>query len=477
MASDATLHGAATDDAAVRAGLIRWTVSPRDESHHSRWLKSYLWAAGATDGICALAAGLLALEARFAGWPSRPREYLILTALMPLLWVLSLAVARGYDARFVGVGPDEFRNVLNVGATLTAAIAILSFVTKSDIARGYVLIALPCATAFDLVARYVLRKRLHKRRTTGACMRRVIAVGPAARVADLIGEMRREKYHGLSIVGACLTERSMLAEIAGIPVMGGILSVSDAIAQLDADAVAVAAYRDLTKMRLRELAWELEATGTDLFVAPALLDVAGPRTTIRPVASLPLLYVDHPEFSGIRWVIKGLFDRLAATAALVISAPLLGMIAFAIALRDGRPVVFRQPHVGKDGRTFTRYKFRTVAPDAEVTRTGRWLRRYSLDGLPQLFNVLKGDMSLIGPRPPLQDELERYSDYARRRLAVKPGITGLKQVSRRSNLSWEEAVRLDVRYVENWSLALDVQILWKSCSAIFKVLPPTREKS
>ena len=335
VASDATLHGAATDDAAVRAGLIRWTVSPRDESHHSRWLKSYLWAAGATDGICALAAGLLALEARFAGWPSRPREYLILTALMPLLWVLSLAVARGYDARFVGVGPDEFRNVLNVGATLTAAIAILSFVTKSDIARGYVLIALPCATAFDLVARYVLRKRLHKRRTTGACMRRVIAVGPAARVADLIGEMRREKYHGLSIVGACLTERSMLAEIAGIPVMGGILSVSDAIAQLDADAVAVAAYRDLTKMRLRELAWELEATGTDLFVAPALLDVAGPRTTIRPVASLPLLYVDHPEFSGIRWVIKGLFDRLAATAALVISAPLLGMIAFAIALRDG----------------------------------------------------------------------------------------------------------------------------------------------
>jgi exopolysaccharide biosynthesis polyprenyl glycosylphosphotransferase len=501
VASDATLHGAASDDAAVRAGLVPWTVSAHDEPHHSRWLQSYLRAAGVTDGICALAAGLLALEARFAGWTNRPREYLILTALMPLLWVLSLAVARGYDARFVGVGPDEFRNVLNVGATLTAAIAILSFLTKSDIARGYVVIALPCATAFDLLARYGLRKRLHKRRRAGACMRRVIAVGPAARVADLIGEMQREKYHGLSIVGACLTERTMLAEIAGIPVMGGILSVSDAIARLDADAVAVAAYRDLTKMRLRELAWELEATGTDLFVAPALLDVAGPRTTIRPVAGLPLLHVDHPEFSGIRWIIKGLFDRLAATAALVISAPLSGMIAFAIVLRDGRPVLFRQPHVGKDGRTFTRYKFRTMVPDAEqrkaeladanqavgmlfttrhdphVTRTGRWLRRYSLDGLPQLFNVLKGDMSLIGPRPPLQDEVERYSDYARRRLAVKPGITGLWQVSRRSNLSWEEAVRLDVRYVENWSLAFDVQILWKSCSAIFKALTPTRKKS
>jgi exopolysaccharide biosynthesis polyprenyl glycosylphosphotransferase len=501
MASDAALHGASPDDAAVRAGLIRWAVSSRGEWSHSRWLKSYLLVTGACDAVCALAAGLLALEARFAGWPNRPREYLVFTALMPLLWVLSLAVARGYDARFVGVGPDEFRNVLNVGATLTAAIAILSFLTKSDIARGYVVIAIPCATAFDLFVRYGLRKNLHRRRRAGACMRRVIAVGPAARVAELIGEMRREKYHGLSIVGACLTESTMLTDIAGIPVWGGIGSVSAAIAELDADTVAVAAYRDLTKKRLRELAWELEVTGTELYVAPALLDVAGPRTTIRPVAGLPLLYVDHPEFSGIRWSIKGLFDKLAATAALVISAPLLGVIALAIALRDGRPVLFRQLRVGKDGRIFTRYKFRTMVLDAEqrntelpdaneragqlvklrhdprITRTGSWLRRYSLNGLPQLFNVLKGDMSFVGPRPPSQDEVERYSDYARRRLVVKPGITGLWQVNRRSGLSWEEAVRLDLRYVENWSLGLDVQVLWKSCSAIFKALAPTRKKS
>jgi exopolysaccharide biosynthesis polyprenyl glycosylphosphotransferase len=244
-------------------------------------------------------------------------------------------------------------------------------------------------------------------------------------------------------------------------------------------------------MRLRELAWELEATETDLYVAPALLDVAGPRTTIRPVAGLPLLHVDHPEFSGSRWVIKGLFDKLAAIAALMISAPLLVVIAFVLALRDGRPVLFRQARVGKDGRTFTLYKFRTMVVDAEqqkaqladydegagelfkmrndprVTHTGRWLRRYSLDELPQLFNVLKGDMSLVGPRPPLQDEVERYTDYVRRRLAVKPGLTGLWQVSGRSDLSWEEAVRLDLRYVENWSLILDMQILWKSCPAVF----------
>jgi len=490
VTSDAALQRV-TDDAAVRTGPIRWTVSRGGERERFRWVRSYLWAASVADGSCALAAGLIALEARFAGWPSRPREYLLFTALMPAVWVASVALARGYDARFVGIGPDEFRKVLNVGASLTAGVAIISFVTKSDIARGYIVIALPCATALDLLARYGLRKGLHRRRRRGACMRRVIAVGHAARVADLIGELRREKHHGLSIVGACLTQGTMLTEIAGIPVIGGMESVSAAVAELDADTVAVAADRDLTRMRLRELAWELEATETDLYVAPALLDVAGPRTTIRPVAGLPLLHVDHPEFSGSRWVIKGLFDKLAATAALMISAPLLVVIAFVVALREGRPVLFRQARVGKDGRTFTLYKFRTMVVDAEhrkaqladydegagalfkirndprLTLTGRWLRRYSLDELPQLFNVLKGDMSLVGPRPPLQDEVARYTEYVRRRLAVKPGITGLWQISGRSDLSWEEAVRLDLRYVENWSLILDMQILWKSCPAVF----------
>ena len=209
------------------------------------------------------------------------------------------------------------------------------------------------------------------------------------------------------------------------------------------------------------------------------------------MAGLPLLHVDHPEFSGVRWVIKGLFDKLAAISALLVLAPLLAGIALVIALRDGRPVLFRQARVGKDGHHFSVYKFRTMVVDAElkkavlasqndgngllfkvrndprVTRTGVWLRRWSLDELPQLFNVLKGDMSLVGPRPPLPDEVARYTDYVRRRLVVKPGITGLWQVSGRSDLPWEEAVRLDLRYVENWSLILDMQILWKSCPAVF----------
>ncbi len=186
-----------------------------------------------------------------------------------------MALARGYEERFIGTGPDEFRKVINAGVSLTAAVAIVSFVTKSDVARGYVVIALPCATLFDLLARYGLRKSLHRRRRRGACMRRVIAVGHAAGVAHLISELRREKYHGLAVVGACLTEGTMLTEIAGVPVRAGVGHVPAAIAELQADTVAVVAGRELNGLRLRELAWELEATGTDLCVAPALMDVAG----------------------------------------------------------------------------------------------------------------------------------------------------------------------------------------------------------
>jgi exopolysaccharide biosynthesis polyprenyl glycosylphosphotransferase len=455
-------------------------------------MSAYLRTVAVADGVSALAAGLLAWLVRFDHPGPRPVQYLFLTAGLPLLWFLSMALSRGYEARFMTLGSDEFRRVLNAGVSLTAGVAIVSYLTKSDIARGYVVVALPCATLFDLTARYALRKRLHHRRRRGECMRRTIVIGHPAAVTDLVTELRRESYHGLAIVGACLAGRAALADVAGVPVCGGLGEVSTAVSALGADTVAVVACREMNGIRLRELAWELEKTGTDLCVAPALLDVAGPRTTIRPVAGLPLLHVDHPELAGGRQVVKGLFDKIAATTALLMFAPLVAGIALAIKLDDGGPVLFRQRRVGKDGRYFTVYKFRTMVADAEqrkaalalhnngngllfkirkdprVTRTGGWLRRWSLDELPQLVNVLAGDMSLVGPRPPLPGEAACYTYYVRRRLAVKPGMTGLWQINGRSDLSWEEAVRLDLRYVENWSLALDLQILWKTWSAVVR---------
>jgi exopolysaccharide biosynthesis polyprenyl glycosylphosphotransferase len=370
-------------------------------------------------------------------------------------------------------------------------VAILAYATKTELARGYVVVALPSLTALDLLGRFTLRKRLHKLRQLGSCMRKVVVVGHADVVADLAAMLRRETYHGLWVVAACVAGPARRAEIDAFPVIGGLDNVADVVQRYDADTVAVLPCPEMSGVQLRDLAWELEKTGTDLCVAPALLDVAGPRTTIRPVAGLPLLHMDHPEFSGLRRIIKAVFDRAAAGTALLLLAPLFLAITVIIRLSDGGPALFRQIRVGRDGRAFTVFKFRTMVPDAEerkshlvalnesdgvlfkmrrdprITAVGGWLRRWSLDELPQLINVLIGDMSLVGPRPALPQEAALYGDHVRRRLAVSPGITGLWQVNGRSDLTWDESVRLDLRYVENWSFMLDLQILWKTFSAVF----------
>jgi exopolysaccharide biosynthesis polyprenyl glycosylphosphotransferase len=254
----------------------------------------------------------------------------------------------------------------------------------------------------------------------------------------------------------------------------------------------VLACPEMDGVRLRSLAWELEKTGTDLCLAPALLDVAGPRTTIRPTAGLTLLHVDHPQLAGLRLLLKGLFDRCVAAVALILLAPVLVTLAGVIRLSDRGPALFTQTRVGKNGHVFRIYKFRTMVVDAEqrraqllasndfdgvlfklrrdprVTAVGVHLRRWSIDELPQLLNVFLGHMSLVGPRPALPDEAEKYAEHVRRRLVVKPGLTGLWQVGGRSDLSWDESVRLDLRYVENWSFALDLQILWKTISVLVR---------
>ena len=457
------------------------------------WTASYLLQIVTIDGICALSAGLLAYRVRFGTAVSGDAAYVWFGLALPFLWVMALELAGAYDTRFIGVGSDEFRRVINAGVCLTAAIAIIAYATKTDIARGYVVVALPFTTILDLLLRYARRKRLHENRARGRCMRKAVIVGHSDLVSQLATMLHRDSYHGLLVVAACVLGDDQPTAIEGVPVISGVDAVDDLVSVVrvhHADTVAVLACPEMIGPKLRELAWALEKTGTDLCVAPALLDVAGPRTTIRPVAGLPLLHMDHPEFTGTRWLIKSLFDRAVVILGALIFLPVFGLLALAIKIGDRGPVFFRQTRVGKDGRHFTLYKFRTMVVDAErrkaeltglnesdgvlfkmrddprVTRVGRWLRRYSLDELPQLINVLNGDMSLVGPRPALPEEEVLYADYVRRRLAVKPGITGLWQVSGRSDLTWDEAVRLDVSYVENSTFALDLQILWKTWPAV-----------
>jgi exopolysaccharide biosynthesis polyprenyl glycosylphosphotransferase len=455
------------------------------------WIRTYVWTAVTVDGFSALAGGLLAFYASVEG-RGHALAYLRATLIFPVLWVLCVKLAGGYSDRLFARGPDEFRKMLNAGVSLTATVAIFSYTMNIELSRAYLLIAMPSMTALDLLGRFVMRKQLHRRRRAGQGIVNMVAVGDEPAVAGLITELRRDQYHGFSVVAACLAAPSARDEVAGVPVYGGLDDITAAVRAFTADTVAVLACPEMDGIRLRGLAWDLEKTGTGLWVSPALLDVAGARTTSRPTPGLTLLHVDHPQLGGLRLAIKDLFDRAMAAVALVLLSPVLIALAAVIWLHDRGPVLFTQVRVGKDGRVFRMYKFRTMVVDAEqrwpqlltssdtdgilfklrkdprVTSVGVHLRRWSVDELPQLINVFLGDMSLVGPRPALPDEAAKYADHVRRRLVVRPGLTGLWQVNGRSDLSWDESVRLDLRYVENWSFVLDLQILWKTVSVLLR---------
>ncbi|GLY05266.1 MULTISPECIES: sugar transferase [Actinoplanes] len=459
------------------------------------WQSRYSLTLYLLDFTVGFSAASWALILRFGPAGAGPHlpGYLLLTFLFPVAWMACLAVNRAYEPRHLFVGTDEYARVFRAGLALTALIAIVSFGFDLRLARGYVLIAMPLAVAVGIGARYVFRQRLHRSWASGNRLQRVILVGHENAVADMTRRLRRERYHGLGVIGACLPPGPGRTDfVPGMPpVYGTFDTVGTAVGRSGADTVVVLSCPEIDGAALRRLAWELERDDIDLIVASTLVDVAGDRTTIRPVDGLPMLHVEHPRLKGSARLIKAAFDRIGALILLTLSSPLLAVVATLVALGGGQ-VIFRQERVGKDGRPFTLYKFRTMVVNAEarltelrnlnetdgelfkmrkdprVTPVGQWLRRFSLDELPQLVNVLKGDMSLVGPRPPLAREVAGYPSDMLRRLVVKPGLTGLWQVSGRSDLSWEESIRLDLTYVENWSLAMDLAILARTASAVVR---------
>ncbi|RKF25262.1 sugar transferase [Micromonospora globbae] len=420
--------------------------------------------------------------------------YVLVAPGLVLAWLVSLKALGCYDDRVIGYGADEYRRVGTASLRLAGGIAIVGYVADVGVSRGFLAITFAVGTVGLEVARFAARKRLHRARSRGdGWSRRVLVVGDTAHALDLVQTLRREPYAGYTVVGACIPD-ALLAPVpqrlGDVPVVGSFRGIPEAATAIGADTVAVTASVELTAGRLRRLGWQLEGTGIDLVVAPALTDVAGPRIHTRPVAGLPLIHVEAPEFRGARKLVKGLVDRSAAAVALTLLMPLLAAIAVAVRVDSRGPVLFRQTRVGQGGREFGVWKFRTMVVDADallgglaarnetdglmfkmredprVTRVGRLLRKWSLDELPQLVNVLLGQMSLVGPRPPLPSEVARYDGDVARRLLVKPGMTGLWQVSGRSDLSWEDGIRLDLYYVENWSLAADLTILWKTFGAV-----------
>lgn len=453
------------------------------------WLRRLVVVLVGLDFGLAFVAALVGLAARF-GRDGGP--YLVGTLAFPFAWCAAVALTRAYEPRFLGVGSEEYKRVFDGALRLFAVVAGVAYAGKIDFARGYVFTAFPLALGLTLLGRLVARQVLSSQRAKGRCTHSVLALGSERSVAELQRQLVREPGAGFRLAGVCV-DGAQGRSIEGVPVVADTAGAVEGLRRTGADTLIVTAYSRLGQDQIRRLSWQLEGSGVDLVVTPSLTDVTGPRIHIRPVAGLPLLHVEEPELAGARRVMKATLDRSAAALALLLGAPLLLLISVLVRLTSPGPALFRQTRVGANGSTFTLLKFRSMDIDAEqrldtlrvdnvhgggvlfkirgdprVTSVGRVLRRFSLDELPQLLNVLRGDMSLVGPRPPLPSEVARYGDDVRRRLLVKPGLTGLWQVSGRADLTWEQSVRLDLHYVENWTLALDLQILAKTVAAVLR---------
>jgi exopolysaccharide biosynthesis polyprenyl glycosylphosphotransferase len=410
--------------------------------------------------------------------------------VLVVAWPLLLHVMGSHDRQVLGAGSEEYRRVGRSGVVILGVAGFLSYAADLKLSRGLVVIAIPGLVAATLLARAAARAYLHRLRAAGRCAKRVLVVGRSHAVTELAAQLSRSVTAGLDVVAACVTsEHHRVSESLGVPV-GELDEVVELAQQVGADTIAVTSASETAAEYLRRLSWQLEGRGIELLVAPGLIEVAGPRLHIRPFEGFPLLAVEQPRFDGWTIAVKTCVDRVLAAIALVLLAPVLLGIAAAVRLSGPGPVLYRQERVGLKGHPFTMIKFRSMVVDADrqveelraanisdgllfkiradprVTPVGRWLRRLSLDELPQLFNVLGGSMSLVGPRPPLPAEVARYDGSVTRRLLVKPGLTGLWQISGRSDLSWEESVRLDLRYVENWSLATDLLIVCKTVRAV-----------
>ena len=399
-------------------------------------------------------------------------SYWLTSAILVALWLLALSLADTRTPGVVGTGMTEYVRVIDSSLVLFGVIAIVAFLFRVDIARGYLLISLPAGILLLLLVRWLWRQWLVAKRRVGKCASGVILIGSPASVAQVGHELQQRRDTGYLVVGACLPPDDHEAGIpttdADIPVLGTFDDLTRVLADTGADTVLVTSSDALPPEKVKQISWSLEAGRQHLLLAPGIADVAGPRIHTRPVSGLPLVHVETPRFSPGQRFGKRMADLIMSLVAVVVISPLLGILALAVKLSSRGPVCVRETRIGYHGRPFTMLAFRTAREDDDgtvPTALGRGMHRHTLDDLPQLFNVIGGTMSLVGPRPPLPGEVETYTDASLRRFLVKPGITGLSQISGRENLAWEDAVRLDLSYVENWSLAGDVAIVIKSAKA------------
>lgn len=512
-----TAGGWASSGADVRSGLSR-TAGARLVRRRELRVRTVL--VGADLVALLVAVGL--------GQPTPSSGPAALALVLVPCWLLTLAARGGYDGHRVGGGTAELSGIVDASVPVGLAVVLVAYLARIDSARHLVLVTVPAGTVLLLLGRLVVRGVLGRAHRQGRGARRVLAVGTVRDVMHLVEQARISPGTGFRVTGACVPRhagpdrrrphgrrnsstpathdqrdgdrragsdrRGDVVELlaVGVPVLGNPHQVLSALGGSGADTVIVTGQGVLSRHALRRLAWQLEGTAVQLYVASALSDVAVPRITLQALGGMSLLHVQPPRLSGVRLLLKSALDRLAALLVLVPLTPALLILAALVRLGSAGPALYRQERVGLAGRTFSCLKLRTmrqgadgqvadlggrsqgnevlfkIRVDPRVTTVGRLLRRYSLDELPQLLNVLGGSMSMVGPRPPLPSEVAAYGDDVRRRLFVKPGMTGLWQVSGRSDLSWAESVRLDLYYVENWSPMLDLSLVARTVAAVVR---------
>lgn len=441
-----------------------------------------------------IGAGLVLNPMAMSGGPGARRAWVI-TTFIALTWIAATAVLRSRERHIIGTGSTEYQRVISSTVLAFGTLAI-GFLLAGEVApRSYFLTAAPIGLGGLLTGRWLARKWLTRQRRYGHYLAHAIVVGRRRDVEYVVRQIQQKCDAAYDVIGVALShpaQRTLRVDDHEIPVVGSLDSVAAVAEQSEADVVIIAGNPHGGSEYIRTLAWDLEGTQAELVLASRLTDVAGPRIHFRPVEGLPLMHVELPTYAGFRHLFKRTFDVVVTSIALLVLLPALALIALLVKLDSPGPALFRQERVGRDGRTFQIWKFRSMCVDAEdrlaelraanegagvlfkmrddprVTRIGRVLRKFSLDEFPQLWNVLIGDMSLVGPRPPLPGEVEAYEQHVHRRLFIKPGLTGMWQVGGRSTLSWEESVRLDLYYVENWSIAGDLVILWRTAKVLLR---------
>ncbi len=499
-------HGTDSDSAPLPAAGVGHGLSP---VLNGGWVEKYRLRLVIGDSIGVVWAAVGAHMVHVGSFSSRVSRdpaslpFIALTVFLSITWMLALHWGGSRDAEVIGHGPEEYKRLVQTSFGFFGLVAISSYVFDLHLPRAYVLVTLPAGLVAVLASRFIWRRWLHARRRNGEFMSKVLVVGNLRTVRELLIDLKRAPLAGYGVLGVSVTASAAVEDldidpitgrrmVDGVPVLGGLEDVAATAQAFGADTVAVTSSASFGPAAVRRLSWELEKTDIQLVLAPALTNIAGPRVHTKPVAGLPLIHVDRPTYRGANRIVKRSFDVVGSLLLLLLFSPLFVVLMASVKLTSPGPAFFRQERVGLSGKTFRMIKFRSMVVDAEarlaelksqqqdagngtlfkmkndprITSIGRFLRRFSLDELTQLFNVVKGDMSLVGPRPPLMDEVATYHAEAKLRLLVRPGMTGLWQVSGRSTLSWEDTVRLDTYYVENWSLTSDLVILWKTAKAV-----------